>query len=95
MNKVQLYKIISTYFTDKPVEKVMVFGSYSRNEQHEHSDVDIVIKPSKPLGLLVLAKFKQDLTELLKLKVDLSTENGISAFVYPFIKNDLETVYEQ
>lgn len=95
MNKAQLYELIKIYFTDKPVEKVMVFGSYSRNEQQAGSDVDIMIKPSKPLGLFVLAKFKQELTELLKIKVDLSTENGISKFVYPFIKDDLETVYEQ
>ncbi len=34
-----------------PVEKVLLFGSYSRNDQVENSDIDLAI---------VLAKFSQD-----------------------------------
>ena len=95
MNKTLAYQIIKTYFADKPVSKVMVFGSYSRNEQTENSDIDIIINTKNAVGLFALAKFKQELSALLGIRVDISTEKGISTYAMPFIKNDIEIVYEQ
>ena len=95
MNKSVAYQIIKTYFADKPVSKVMVFGSYSRNEQNENSDIDIIINTKNAVGLFVLAKFKQELSALLGIPVDISTEKGISSYVMPYIKNDIEIIYEQ
>ena len=34
---------IRDYFVDKPVLKAYLFGSYSRNEADEDSDVDILV----------------------------------------------------
>jgi predicted nucleotidyltransferase len=34
---------IQTFFTDKPVKKVYLFGSYARGEADENSDVDLLI----------------------------------------------------
>jgi predicted nucleotidyltransferase len=95
MNKARAYEIIRDYFAGKPVSKVMVFGSYARNEQLDTSDIDIIIKPKQAVGLLALAGFRQELSALLKIRVDLSTEKGISSYVMPLIKNEIETVYEQ
>lgn len=95
MNKSLAYQIIKTYFADKPVSKVMVFGSYSRNEQTENSDIDIIINTKNAVGLFALAKFKQELSALLGIPVDISTEKGISTYVMPYIKNDIEIIYEQ
>ena len=95
MNKSLAYQIIKTYFADKPVSKVMIFGSYSRNEQTENSDIDIIINTKNAVGLFALAKFKQELSALLGIHVDISTEKGISTYVMPFIKNDIEIIYEQ
>ena len=95
MQKNQAYQIIKDYFKDKPVSKVHVFGSYARNEQKQTSDIDIVIHAKQALGLFNLVRFKQDLTALLGISVDLTTEKGLSAYVLPFIQKDMEVVYEQ
>ena len=34
---------IKTFFTNKPVKKVYLFGSYARGEADENSDVDLLI----------------------------------------------------
>jgi hypothetical protein len=58
------------------VDKIGYFGSYSRNEQNEDSDIDILISLKKPLGWEFF-----DLQELLekelKLKVDLVSEKAL------------------
>lgn len=52
------------------VEKIGYFGSYSRNEQTEKSDIDIIVEFRKPLGwdFFDLQEF---LEKELKIKVDL------------------------
>jgi hypothetical protein len=95
MNKSEAYQIIQTYFADKPVSKVMVFGSYAWNEQNENSDIDLIIHTKNAVGLFALAKFRQELAALLGVPLDIGTEKGISSYVMPYIKNDLEIIYEQ
>ena len=36
---------IKSYFKFKPILKVFLFGSYSRNEETENSDIDLLIEP--------------------------------------------------
>ena len=58
------------------VDKIGYFGSYSRNEQNENSDIDILVSFKKPLGWEFF-----DLQELLenelKIKVDLVSEKAL------------------
>ncbi len=64
--------LLRKYFVDK----IGYFGSYSRNEQNEDSDIDILVSFKKPLGWEFF-----DLQELLekelKLKVDLVSEKAL------------------
>lgn len=84
---------IREYFTDKPVTKVMVFGSYARHEGKEKSDIDLIIQPSRPVGLFVLGQYIADLEDILHRRVDLATENSITPEFLKLIQNDLQVVY--
>lgn len=39
-------ELVKSYFNDKPVDEVYLFGSYSRNQQNENSDIDLLISLS-------------------------------------------------
>lgn len=39
-----LIRKIRTYFKDKPVLKAYLFGSYSRSDADESSDIDILVE---------------------------------------------------
>ena len=93
MNHSETYQKIKQYFTDKPVKKVLVFGSVSRNDDDKHSDIDLIILPSHPLGLIVLGKYVAELEELIHRKVDLATENSITPDFLKQIQNDLQLIY--
>lgn len=52
------------------VTKIGLFGSYARGQNHEESDVDIVVELKKP-DLLTLVGIKQQIEEDLGINVDI------------------------
>ncbi len=69
------------------VKKAGIFGSYSRGVQKKYSDVDIIIKPPKGIGLGFIG-IAQDLEESLGKKVDLITYKYINPHLKRYILED-------
>jgi uncharacterized protein len=86
-----IIKALSPYFP----EKIGIFGSFARNENRADSDLDILIKLSKPISLLTLVKIEQELSDLLKVKVDLVTEGALkNERLKSYISRDLKMIYQ-
>lgn len=87
---------IRQFFSDLPVKKAYVFGSYSRDEADKNSDVDILVEldHSKPIGMQFYT-YQEALENLLKKKVDLVSYEGISKYVKPFVDKDKVLIYER
>lgn len=88
--------ILQQYFAGKPVKKAYLFGSSARNEAGKHSDIDILVEldHSKPIGMKFFV-FHQELEELLKIKVDLVSSEGLSKYIKPLIDKDKILIYER
>ena len=73
------------------VETIGLFGSYTRGQQKEESDLDILVEFSEPIGLLTFIELENFLSEKLKAKVDLVIRNALK----PRIKDRIikEAVY--
>lgn len=95
MSKEAIIQQLAEYFQTQPVLKVWLFGSYSRGEQREDSDVDILIVPEQGVGLFKLSGMHLDLQDLLKLRVDLITEKGLLPFARESADRDKILVYER
>lgn len=95
MNKETISKLIADYFKTQPVLKAWLFGSYSRGEQSEDSDVDILIVPDQGVGLFKLSGMHLDLQEILKVRVDLITEKGLLPFARESADRDKILIYER
>ena len=87
---------IRKFFSELPVKRAYLFGSYSRNEADEDSDVDILVEldHSKPIGLQFFG-YAEELQELLKKKVDLVTDEGLSKYIKPYVDKDKILIYER
>jgi predicted nucleotidyltransferase len=87
---------IANCFKNKPVNKAFLFGSVSRNEEDDLSDVDILVELdySQPIGLGFI-RMKFELEDLLKRKVDLLTSNSVSKYIKPFIDSEKILIYEK
>ena len=79
--------LLQRYFVDK----IGYFGSYSRNEQSEYSDIDIVVSLHKPLGWEFF-DLQEFLENELELKVDLVSENAIKKQLRQIILNSVKYV---
>jgi len=60
---------------------IRVFGSVSRGEATEKSDIDILITLESGRSLLDIVAIKQDLEDLLGYNVDVVTEDGVSPYI--------------
>ncbi|MCQ2210680.1 MAG: nucleotidyltransferase domain-containing protein [Paludibacteraceae bacterium] len=95
MNK-NIVNIIVNYLRTQPVEKAWIFGSYSRGEEREDSDVDILVtfKKGERIGLKY-ALMICELEDLLKKKVDMVVEGTLLPFAQKSAEQDKTLIYER
>jgi predicted nucleotidyltransferase len=55
------------------IKSIALFGSVSRNEASETSDVDILVEFDRPVGLFAFVHTRRYLSEILGCEVDLVT----------------------
>ena len=66
------------------IKKAGIFGSFVRGEEKESSDIDILIQPTKGMGLEFVG-VKLELEDELGRKIDLVTYKGI----HPLLKKQI------
>lgn len=100
MNSLTINSIIPTiqgYFATLPVTKAWLFGSYSRGEEKDGSDVDILVAFDKnaKISLFKYANIICQLEALLKQKVDLVEEGTLLPFAQQTANEDKILIYER
>ncbi|MDZ4845923.1 MAG: nucleotidyltransferase domain-containing protein [Chitinophagales bacterium] len=92
-NKLQSLKV---FFSDKPVKRAYLFGSFARGDANERSDVDILVELdySQKIGLKFLS-MQIALEEMLERKVDFVTDRSLEAFMKPFVDKEKMLLYER
>jgi predicted nucleotidyltransferase len=95
MNKAQLLTLLRTYKEHNApkygISRIGLFGSFSRDEANEASDVDVVVVLEKP-DYFTMAGIKNDLEESLHKSVD---RIPYRESMNPFLKKriDKEVIY--
>lgn len=95
MNLPEEYAVrIHRYFQDQPVLKAWIFGSWSRGQATESSDLDLLVELdySQPVGLEFI-QMRLDLQQLLGKKVDLVSARGLSKYIGPVIEAEKKLIY--
>lgn len=96
MNKETIIQQIAEYFKTQPVLKAWLFGSYSRGEETDTSDVDIliVLDDSQHVGMKFFGMY-EDLKDLLGCNVDLVTDRSLAPFARESVERDKILIYER
>jgi len=71
-----------------------VFGSRARGQARTDSDLDLLIRVRKPLGLFRFIGLKHELSDALGIPVDLVSDRALSPLLRQYILKDLQTIYE-
>lgn len=75
-------------FNDYPIKSMAIFGSYSRREQNDSSDLDILVEFSDKIGIRFI-DLADDLEKIIGFKVDLVSKKGIKEKYLEAINSDL------
>ncbi|HMN23387.1 MAG: nucleotidyltransferase family protein [Ignavibacteriaceae bacterium] len=71
-----------------PIKTLALFGSVSRSEDNENSDIDIMVEFDHPVGMQFI-HLCLELEKILNRKVDLVSRKGIKEKYFNEIKEDL------
>lgn len=85
-DKITLNRI--ALFSKYPIRTLAIFGSFSRKEQTESSDLDILVDFKENIGIKFI-DLADELEQLLGIKVDLVSKKGIKEKYLRAIENDL------
>ncbi len=71
-----------------------LFGSFARGEADENSDIDLLVRFSKPKGWDWI-NAALEIEDALGRKVDLATENMLNKYIRESVLRDLKVIYEE
>ena len=95
MNISQIRQKSIPIFNEYGVTYAGLFGSFSRGHETQKSDIDIMIKLGKPIGMFSYMRFINTLESVLKRKVDIMTEDSMNKHIKPYVMQDMITICEK
>lgn len=70
------------------IKTIGIFGSYSRGDATEISDIDILVEFEEPIGIEFIA-LAENLEKILNIKVDLVSRNAVRPKIMKYIEEEL------
>lgn len=95
MNTQEITKKVSPVLRKYGIRHAAVFGSVARGTSRPESDIDLLVKLGKPMGMFIYMRLLRELEHTLGRSVDIVTDTSINKFVRPYIIPELKTVYEE
>jgi len=89
----EIKKKIISILVKYGIKKILIFGSYARNEATPNSDLDLIVEFPEGTSLLDHIGIEFELSEALNIKIDLLSQNGISPYIKDQIMKEAVVIY--
>jgi predicted nucleotidyltransferase len=88
---------IQQYFIGQPIKKAWLFGSSSRGEERDDSDIDILVQYDEDAGisLFTISRIMVQMKKMLGRDVDLVEEDRLLPFAAKSANQDKILIYER
>lgn len=89
---------IKKFLSTQPIVKMWVFGSFSRGEERNDSDVDFLVQYDRRnfhVGLFTMVEIKQELQRIIGRDVDLVEVGTLMPFAVESAEADKILIYER
>ena len=90
----EIRKKIISILIKHGIKRILVFGSYARNEATPKSDLDLIVEFPEGTSLLDHVGIEMELSEALNMKIDLLSRNGISPYIKDQVLKEAIVIYE-
>lgn len=77
------------------IEFCALFGSFARGEANEESDIDLLVRFSKPIGLFDFVGVEQEFESVLGRRIDFATDKMIGKYSRESVFHDLKVIYDK
>ncbi|MBN2777238.1 MAG: nucleotidyltransferase domain-containing protein [Bacteroidales bacterium] len=77
------------------IRKAWIFGSFSREDDNQKSDIDIAISADEGFSYFDLAEIQYQIEKEIKRKVDIGFIGAFKTHIIKNIENDLKLIYER
>jgi len=93
----KMLPILQAELKKQPIIRAWLFGSYSRGEETEESDVDILVEydSNSRISLMTISRIMVALSEAIGKKVDLVEEGHVLPFAQDSVDRDKILIYER
>ena len=95
MTTLEITKEIVPVLKKFDVSFVGLFGSRSRGEAKENSDLDLLVRFRTPKSLFELIGLENELSRVLHLNIDIVTEGALHPLLKSNVLKDLRVLYGQ
>jgi hypothetical protein len=95
MNLAEIKEKSSSVLRSYGIQRASVFGSTARGEERADSDVDLLVRLGRPMGLISYTRFVNELKISLNRDVDVVTEDALNTHLKPFVMKDAQVIYEE
>ncbi len=75
-------------FYSYPIKSLAIFGSFTRNEQNDTSDLDMIVEFNDKIGIRFI-DLANELEKIIEFKIDLVSKKGIKKRYLQSIEEDL------
>ncbi len=90
----EIKKKIISILIKHGIKKILVFGSYARNEATPKSDLDLIVEFPEGTSLIDHVGIEIELSKALNMKIDLLSRNGISPYIKNQVLKEAIVIYE-
>ena len=89
--------VLQQNLANQPIERAWLFGSCSRGEETEDSDIDLLVEYNKSsrISLMVISRIMCVLKKAIGRNVDLVEEGHLKAFAVDSVNHDKILIYER
>lgn len=93
----QKFPAIRNFLKGQPVKKAWLFGSCSRGDNDDNSDMDILVQyiPDQKISLFKISKIMCGLSRVVGMKVDLVEDGQVMPFAVNSVNHDKILIYER
>ena len=89
---------IKHYLKTQPIARAWLFGSFSRGEENQDSDVDILVeydRKNNVVGLFKIIQIQQQLQQIVGRNIDLVEDGTLLPFAIESANRDKILIYER
>ncbi len=93
----KMIPLMQQYFLEQPIEKAWLFGSSSRGEEREDSDIDILVEYDRnaKISLFTISRIMLQMKRILGREVDLIENDCLLPFAEESANHDKILIYER